>query len=61
MEDKKQVPTGLITRVMTDLQKEIVRTDNETVRVELEGLVEGLKELKKELDDFRILKRIIKT
>ena len=53
------VSTRLISRVVADLQKELVRTENEIVKRDLEEQIEGLKTLKIELDDFRTIKRIL--
>ena len=53
------VSTRLISRVVADLQKELVRTENEIVKRDLEEQIEGLKTLKTELDDFRTIKRIL--
>lgn len=53
------VSTRLISRVVADLQKELIRTENEIVKTELEEQIEGLKTLKTELDDFRTIKRIL--
>ncbi len=53
------VSTRLISRVVADLQKELVRTENEIVKRDLEEQIEGLKTLKKELDDFRTIRRIL--
>lgn len=53
------VSTLLISRVVADLKKELVRTKNEIVKRDLEEQIEGLKKLKKELDDFRTIKRIL--
>jgi len=53
------VSTRLISRVASDLQKELVRTESEIVKRDLEEQIEGLKILKKELDDFRTIKTIL--
>ena len=53
------VSTLLISRVVADIQKELVRTENEIVKRDLEEQIEGLKTLKTELDDFRTIKRIL--
>lgn len=53
------VSTRLISRVVADLQKELLRTEKEIVKRDLEEQIEGLKALKKELDDFRTIKSIL--
>ena len=53
------VSTRLLTRIATDLEKEIKRSDNEIVIADLEMQIDGLKALKKELDDFRTIKTIL--
>lgn len=53
------VSTRLISRVVADLKKELVRTEKEIVKRDLEEQIEGLKTLKLELDDFRTIKRIL--
>ena len=53
------VSTRLLTRIATDLEKEMKRSDNEIVIADLEMQIDGLKALKKELDDFRTIKTIL--
>ena len=53
------VSTRLLTRIATDLEKEMKRSDNEIVIADLEMQIDGLKALKKELDDFRTIKSIL--
>jgi hypothetical protein len=53
------VNTGLLTRIATDLEKEMKRSDNDMVIADLEIQIDGLKALKKELDDFRTIKSIL--
>jgi hypothetical protein len=53
------VSTRLLTRIATDLEKEMKRSDNEMVVADLEMQIDGLKALKKELDDFRTIKSIL--
>ena len=53
------VNTGLLTRIATDLEKEMKRSDNDMVIADLEIQIDGLKALKKELDDFRTIKTIL--
>jgi len=53
------VSTRLLTRIATDLEKEMKRSDNEMVIADLEMQIDGLKALKKELDDFRTIKTIL--
>jgi len=53
------VSTRLLTRIATDLEKEMKRSDNEIVIADLEIQIDGLKALKKELDDFRTIKSIL--
>lgn len=53
------VSTRLLTRIATDLEKEMKRSDNDMVIADLEMQIDGLKELKKELDDFRTIKTIL--
>ena len=53
------VSTRLLTRIATDLEKEMKRSDNEIVIADLEIQIDGLKALKKELDDFRTIKTIL--
>ena len=53
------VSTRLLTQIATDLEKEMKRSDNEIVIADLEMQIDGLKALKKELDDFRIIKTIL--
>lgn len=53
------VSTRLLTRIATDLEKEMKRSDNEMVISDLEMQIDGLKALKKELDDFRTIKAIL--
>jgi len=53
------VSTGLLTRIATDLEKEMKRSDNEIVIADLEMQIDGLKALKKEIDDFRMIKSIL--
>lgn len=53
------VSTRLLTRIATDLEKEMKRSDNEMVIADLEMQIDGLKALKKELDDFRTIKAIL--
>ena len=53
------VSTLLLTRIATDLEKEMKRSDNEIVIADLEMQIDGLKALKKELDDFRTIKTIL--
>lgn len=53
------VSTRLLTRIATDLEKEMKRSDNKMVIADLEMQIDGLKALKKELDDFRTIKAIL--
>jgi len=53
------VSTRLLTRIATDLEKEMKRSDNDMVIADLEIQIDGLKALKKELDDFRTIKSIL--
>ena len=53
------VSTRLLTRIATDLEKEMKRSDNDMVIADLEMQIDGLKALKKELDDFRTIKSIL--
>jgi hypothetical protein len=53
------VGTRLLTRIATDLKKEMKRSDNEMVIADLEMQIDGLKALKKEIDDFRTIKAIL--
>lgn len=53
------VSTRLLTRIATDLGKEMKRSDNDMVIADLEMQIDGLKALKKELDDFRTIKSIL--
>lgn len=53
------VSTRLLTRIATDLEKEMKRSDNGMVIADLEMQIDGLKALKKELDDFRTIKSIL--
>jgi len=53
------VSTRLLTRIATDLEKEMKRSDNEMVITDLKMQIDGLKALKKELDDFRTIKSIL--
>lgn len=53
------VSTSLLTRIATDIKKEMKRSDNEMVIADLEMQIYGLKALKKELDDFRTIKSIL--
>ena len=53
------VSTGLLTRIATDLEKEMKRSDNDMAIADLEIQIDGLKALKKELDDFRTIKSIL--
>ena len=53
------VSTRLLTRIATDLEKEMKRSDNDIVIADLEIQIDGLKALKKELDDFRTIKSIL--
>ena len=53
------VSTGLLTRIATDLEKEMKRSDNDMVIADLEIQIDGLKALKKELDHFRTIKSIL--
>lgn len=53
------VSTRLLTRIATDLEKEMKRSDNDTVIADLEMQIGGLRALKKELDDFRAIKSIL--
>ena len=65
LEDKNKalhigdVSTRLLTRIATELEKEMKRSDNEMVIADLEKQIDGLKALKKELDDFRTIKSIL--
>ncbi len=59
MENNKQVPTKLLLRIATDLEQEIIRHDIEDVKQDLQIQVNGLKELYKELEDFRTIKKIL--
>ena len=56
---KGGVSTRLLTRIATDLEKEMKRSDNDMVIANLETQIDGLKSLKKELDDFRTIKTIL--
>lgn len=53
--------TKLINQVIADIQKRVVdiKTPNDVSAYLLEQ-IEGLKILKKELDDFRLLKELLK-
>ena len=53
------VSTRLLTRIATDLEKEMKRSDNDMAIADLEIQIDGLKALKKELDDFRTIKSIL--
>jgi len=53
------VSTRLLTRIATDLEKDMKRSDNDIVIADLEIQIDGLKALKKELDDFRTIKSIL--
>ena len=53
------VSTRLLTRIATDLEKEMKRSDNDMVIADLEMQIDGLKALKKELDEFRTIKSIL--
>lgn len=53
------VSTRLLTRIASDLEKEMKRSHNEMVIADLEMQIDGLKALKKELDDFRTIKSIL--
>ena len=53
------VSTRLLTRIATGLEKEMKRSDNEMAISDLEMQIDGLKALKKELDDFRTIKAIL--
>ena len=53
------VNTHLLTRIATDLEKEMKRSDNDMLIADLEMQIDGLKALKKELDDFRTIKSIL--
>ena len=53
------VSTRLLTRIATDLEKEMKRSDNDMVIADLEIQIDALKALKKELDDFRTIKSIL--
>jgi len=53
------VSTRLLTRIAIDLEKEMKRSDNDRVIADLEMQIDGLKALKKELDDFRTIKAIL--
>jgi len=53
------VSTRLLTRIATDLEKEMKRSGNDIVMADLKMQVDGLKALKKELDDFRTIKSIL--
>ena len=55
----RSVSTRLLTRIATDLEKEMKRSDNDMVIADLEMQIDGLKALKKELDDFRTIKCIL--
>ena len=53
------VSTRLLTRIATDLEKEMKRSDNDMVIADLEMQIDGSKALKKELDEFRTIKSIL--
>lgn len=53
------VSTRLLTQIAADLEKEMKRSDNEMLIADLEMQIDGLKALKKELDDFRTIKTIL--
>ena len=53
------VSTSLLTQIAADLEKEMKRSDNEMLIADLEMQIDGLKALKKELDDFRTIKTIL--
>ena len=57
--DTGVVSTRLLTRIAIDLEKEMERFDNETVKADLKMQIEGLKALKKEIDEFRNVKAIL--
>ena len=59
MLENNGVSTRLLTRIATDLEKEMKRSDNDMVIANLETQIDGLKSLKKELDDFRTIKSIL--
>jgi hypothetical protein len=52
--------TKIINKVIADYQRELIRTKDADIQVELTETIEHLKILKKELDDFRSLKELLK-
>ncbi len=53
------VSSRLLLRIAADLQKELIRTENEIVKRDLEDQIEGLKVLHKEVEDYRTIKRLL--
>lgn len=62
-ENKQYVQTDvssrLLLRIAADLQKELVRQTNEVVKQDLEMQIKGLKELHKEVEDYRTIKHLL--
>lgn len=52
--------TIILSRIASDLQKEIIRQTNKVIIADLENQVEALKSFRKELDDFRKIKELLK-
>ena len=59
MENKPLVNSRLLLRVAADLQKEMVRQTDAVVQEGLAAQVRGLRELYKEVEAYRTIKRLL--
>jgi len=54
-----EIESKLLLRISSDLQKELIRQKSSCVIDEIQSQIDGLKELYKEIEDFRTIKRIL--
>jgi len=54
-----EIDTKILLRIAADLQKEVIRTDDLLVKDDLNGQINALKVFKREIDDFRTIKKIL--
>jgi len=54
-----EIDTKILLRIAADLQKEVIRTDDLLVKENLNKQIEALKVFKKEVDDFRTIKKML--
>ncbi|MFZ1389453.1 MAG: hypothetical protein WAS34_18875 [Thiolinea sp.] len=55
----ERTDTKLLLVIAKDLEQEIIRHDIEEIKQDLQIQVDGLKELYKELEEFRAIKKIL--